>query len=70
MYLIDRIIEQIKELSFFIFDEKVKVAFSEEERKLIGGLDWRAIIAPAMAYDPEKDIFLLEEENFFKLVMG
>jgi len=36
MYLIDRIIEQIKELSFLIFDEKVKVAFSEKERKLIG----------------------------------
>jgi hypothetical protein len=39
MYLIDRIIEQIKELSFFVFDQKVKVAFFEKERKLIGGLD-------------------------------
>lgn len=63
MYLIDGIIEQIKELSFFIFDEKVKVAFFEKERRLIGGLDWQAIMTPAMAYDPEEDIFLLEEEN-------
>ena len=63
MRSIDRIIEQIKQLSLLIFDQEVKISFFERQRRLIKGMGWQAVIIPAMAYDPLEDIFLLEEEN-------
>ncbi len=63
MHIIDRIIDQIEQLSLLIFDEKVEISFFETERRLVKGRDWQAVIVPAMAYDPLEDIFLIEEEN-------
>ena len=63
MYSINRIVEQIKQLSLLIFDQEVKISFFETGRRLIKGMGWQAVIVPAMAYDPLEDIFLLEEEN-------
>lgn len=63
MHLIDRIIDQVEQLSLLIFDEKVEVSFFERERRLIKGMGWQVVIVPAMAYDPLEDIFLLDEEN-------
>lgn len=63
MHSINRIIEQIEQLSLLIFDQKVEISFFETERRLIKGIGWQAVIVPAMAYDPLEDIFLIEEEN-------
>ena len=63
MHIIDRIIEQIEQLSLLIFDEKVEISFFETGRRLVKGRGWQAVIVPAMAYDPLEDLFLLEEEN-------
>ncbi|MFQ6067461.1 MAG: hypothetical protein ACE5K3_09325 [bacterium] len=63
MDLIDRIIEQIEQLSLLIFGQKVDIGYFESGRRLIRGLSWQAVIVPAMAYEPHEDVFLLEEEN-------
>jgi hypothetical protein len=60
---IDRIVEQIEQLSLLIFNHKVEISFFETGRRLIRGRGWQAVIVPAMAYDPLEDTFLLEEEN-------
>jgi len=63
MHLIDRVIDQIEQLSLLIFDEKVEISLFEKGRRFIKGMGWQAVIVPAMAYDPLEDTFLLEEEN-------
>jgi len=63
MNSIDKIIEQIQQLSLLVFDEEVQISFFETGRRLIKGIGWQAVIVPAMAYDPHQDSFLLEEEN-------
>jgi len=67
MRSVDRIIEQIEQLSLLVFNEKVEISFFEREKKLIKGIGWQALIVPAMAYGPREDIFLLEEENLVYL---
>jgi len=63
MHSIDRIIEQIEQLSLLIFDQKIEISFFETGRRLIKGMGWQAVVVPAMAYDPHQDLFLLEKEN-------
>ena len=63
MHLVDRIVEQIEQLSLLIFSHKVQISFFETGRRLIRGRSWQIVIVPAMAYDPVEDTFLLEEEN-------
>jgi len=38
MHFIDRIVEQIEQLSLLIFDQKVEISFFETGKKLIKGM--------------------------------
>jgi len=63
VHLVERIAEQIEQLSVVIFDQKVDIDFLETPRTPTGERSWQAVFMPAIAYDPGEDVFLLEKEN-------